>query len=268
MYYVYKYVVKDEIIYIGLTNNIVRRVHEHASANNELEAKFQPYLDDCEIYYHICGNKVEMRSLESLLININKPILNVTDVEDGESTIKLDIEWTLFDSHITDSEDNANRAIRKNIKEINAFNTRIKTYKRKRDDLLKDWEVRKPFYRYLNLHKDDIIRLHQEEFGIPEKEFPFMGKAKLNKKEFKCFEYSRYDDGILWAKFDGDFLREFFAVSSENDWFEKIKDQLCDDKIDDIEQKIKQLKYKIERMTEQNTELKEYINDTFRSQTI
>ena len=71
-YFVYKYVYNNKIIYIGLTDDMKRRVYEHASGVG-IESKFLPYLDNVEIYYHQCGNETEMRALESLLINHFKP---------------------------------------------------------------------------------------------------------------------------------------------------------------------------------------------------
>ena len=42
-HFVYKYVYNGAVIYVGLTDNIIRRVAEHASGQG-LEAKFLPYL--------------------------------------------------------------------------------------------------------------------------------------------------------------------------------------------------------------------------------
>ena len=97
-YYVYKYVVDNEIVYIGLTNDLRRRINEHASGIG-LESKFIPYLDKSVIYYHKCGNETEMTALESLLINQHKPVLNIIDVEDGESTITTNIDWQLYNEN-------------------------------------------------------------------------------------------------------------------------------------------------------------------------
>jgi hypothetical protein len=58
-YFVYKYVCDGDVIYVGKTDDIHRRVVEHASGQG-LEEKFVPYLGRCDIYFHECGNEVEM----------------------------------------------------------------------------------------------------------------------------------------------------------------------------------------------------------------
>ena len=72
-YYVYKWVVNNEIIYVGQTTRPdVRFLQERR------QDKFKPYLD-ADILLTSIANKCEMDALEKLLINKYKPILNVKD---------------------------------------------------------------------------------------------------------------------------------------------------------------------------------------------
>lgn len=91
-FYVYKYVYNDEIIYIGKTNNMKRRVYQHSK-----EEKFKPYLSS-EIYYIELSNKAEIKALETLLINEYKPILNVQDKYQSNSGLLVlgDVQWKQF----------------------------------------------------------------------------------------------------------------------------------------------------------------------------
>ena len=61
-FYIYKYVDnKNNIIYIGKTNNIDRRIKEHK------KDKLKNFNGD--IYYFTCSNKINMDMLEYVLIN-------------------------------------------------------------------------------------------------------------------------------------------------------------------------------------------------------
>lgn len=73
--FLYKYVVSDEIIYFGVSKDIITRVHQHGSGKG-LDEKFVPYLSNAEIFVHECSTRDEMMALESLLIDTYKPILN------------------------------------------------------------------------------------------------------------------------------------------------------------------------------------------------
>lgn len=94
-HYVYKYVHKGKIVYIGKNdNNLISRISSHKS-----ESKFKPYLSS-DIYYITLANKAETRTLETLLINKYKPKLNVIDKYDSITSSFLKIQepkWEKYD---------------------------------------------------------------------------------------------------------------------------------------------------------------------------
>lgn len=95
-YFLYKYVYRDEIIYIGRTTNIVNRIQTHAKGQG-LDEKLRPYLDEAEIYIHECSTETVMKSLESLLIEAHKPMLNIQGKTEHQLKCTIsDISWTLY----------------------------------------------------------------------------------------------------------------------------------------------------------------------------
>ena len=95
----YKYIYNDEIIYIGLSNSSIRsRIEGHSR-----EDKFQPYLDKCKIFvYDNMPNSTETILAEKALINKYKPILNVTDNQEGYSQriIFEEPEWIPYEQYL------------------------------------------------------------------------------------------------------------------------------------------------------------------------
>ena len=84
---VYKYVYNDEIIYIGMSGtNIAKRISDHSK-----EPTFQPYLDECIIYYILLPNKAQAHGIEELLIDKYKPILNTQYVYDNGGDIDIEL---------------------------------------------------------------------------------------------------------------------------------------------------------------------------------
>ena len=94
-YYVYKYVLDNQIIYIGKNDtNLQDRIIQH-----QREEKFKPYME-ADIYYIELKNKAETSGLEKLLINKYKPILNIVDKYKTTSDIQFEEpEWNLFTFH-------------------------------------------------------------------------------------------------------------------------------------------------------------------------
>jgi hypothetical protein len=76
---VYKYVYDGEVVYIGKTdaeNGFQKRINAHK--------KEHELFNKGEIYVHKCKDKTETDSLETILINAYKPILNKMKLYDYE----------------------------------------------------------------------------------------------------------------------------------------------------------------------------------------
>lgn len=81
-YFLYKYYVKDELKYIGRTNDPVSRYFQHT---NE-DARFRR-VTRFEVYE--CNNKADMLLYERLLIGKYSPEWNIVDAEIGSTSIKI-----------------------------------------------------------------------------------------------------------------------------------------------------------------------------------
>lgn len=94
-FYIYKYVYRDEIIYVGKTKRpLIERVGEHAN-----EQKFFRYLNEAKIYYFTVSTAVEMDIYEKYLINVHSPILNVVDMDHAKFKFTLPVPvWNLYDA--------------------------------------------------------------------------------------------------------------------------------------------------------------------------
>ena len=223
-YYVYKYVVDNEIIYIGLTDNLQRRIKEHASGVG-LESKFLPYLENALIYYHKCGNETEMRALESLLINHYKPTLNVIDVNPGESTITTNVDWQLycedqFADHLTYD-------LQKYQKLLKSNKTRIQNYQAKQEELILRMNYLRPFYSHVANYMDWLARNPYASLSIPRRYLPKEDFLFVSKRLVETWydEQEMQGDDCL-VQFSGEFLRELFAVGHQDDWIEKTMDMV------------------------------------------
>ena len=99
-YFVYKYVYKNEIIYIGKTTNLKRRVKDHL-----LDPSFSPYLTDrknLSVFYFDCSCKEVMDIFEKTLIIYYKPILNTQIYKNWtvrcSSETVAEISWEFFET--------------------------------------------------------------------------------------------------------------------------------------------------------------------------
>lgn len=112
-YYIYKYVYKNEIVYIGQTVDLKRRIKQH-----EKEVSFLNY-NNSDIYYFPCYSKTEMDSFEYFLIQKYHPVLNVVHNNDGHNKIITFEEpaWTLY-------QEEAVLKIRKDEKKTNNITTK------------------------------------------------------------------------------------------------------------------------------------------------
>lgn len=87
---IYKYVYKNEVIYIGKTDSsLYVRIKGH-----EKEEKFKPYLSGSIVYYFRCNNRAETTIYETALINKYKPLLNVQNKYNNTRDFELkEPEW-------------------------------------------------------------------------------------------------------------------------------------------------------------------------------
>lgn len=238
-YYVYKYVVDDNIIYIGLTNNLKRRVKEHASGIG-LESKFSPYLEHATIYYHQCCNETEMRALEKLLINHYKPILNVVDVCDGDSTITTNIEWYVYDEN--EFTDHLQCELQKYSKALKANKTRIANYQTKQEDLICQMNYLRPFYSHVLSYVDALARNPYALVPIPRRHLPENDALFVANRLVKLW-YDEQDmqNDVCRVQFSGEFLREIFAVCHQDDWIERTMDMIGNDQCRELSARIANL---------------------------
>lgn len=93
-HYIYKFIDKYEnIIYIGQTNNIGRRINkEHFTNSGHLPTDC--YIKTNQVYVATCSNKDEMSIYERYLINKYSPIYN--EQLNNESTFRFnlpELEW-------------------------------------------------------------------------------------------------------------------------------------------------------------------------------
>ena len=72
-FYCYKWIVDDEVVYVGKTINLESRFYQEMRSG-----KFMPYLD-ADIYVVEFPNASEMDAVEKLLINKYQPTLNVKE---------------------------------------------------------------------------------------------------------------------------------------------------------------------------------------------
>lgn len=242
--FVYKYVYNNKIIYIGLTDDMKRRVYEHASGVG-IESKFLPYLDNVEIYYHQCGNETEMRALESLLINHFKPVLNVVDIHRGESTIAIDIDWVLYDEKsFTDTYDDEIMKIRRVIK---SNETRIANYRTEQIGLDSSMLQLRPFYQILADNMEALIRNPYLEILMPRSLVPKTDDVFICQRIISpWYDEQNMNGDFCSVQFSGMLLRELFAVGHMPDWIDKTMSAIGRDKYDEIEERIANLKRKNE----------------------
>ncbi len=86
-FYIYKYVQHGQIIYIGKTTNLDKRIKEHT------KDKLKNFKG--EIYYFKCPHKTAMDSWEYFLINKYHPLYNKSLNEKVNININ-EPEWTLY----------------------------------------------------------------------------------------------------------------------------------------------------------------------------
>lgn len=259
-YFVYKYVYHGDIIYIGKTDNIQRRIIEHSSGQG-LEEKFLPYLNESDVYYHECGNEVEMSALERLLINQYKPLLNIKDVSDGVSTVTIDIDWKYYAEVFNKRWDLISEDIAKCNKNIASNQTRIKNYEEE------IWSLRQymisllPFYRYLDIHYKDFINNHNGFFKFHKHELHPTSQVQIG--DFivnKWYDAIEFDGDIAFVQLSGELLQRLFAIAHKSNWIDKTMDNIGKKKCKTLYKRIANLQRKIDELQTKKTALENEIH--------
>ena len=241
-YFVYKYVCDGDVIYVGKTDDIHRRVVEHASGQG-LEEKFIPYLDRCDIYFHECGNEVEMSALERLLINQYKPRLNIVDVQDGFSTVLIEVEWLYYISLPDDNRNTLEREIMLCQRNILSNETRIKTYYKEQAELQDKMQRLLPFYKYLHLHVNEFALDTYGYFAIDSKDLPTEQQVQIGKFVIPNWQDDVTVDGeytrVQWS---GELLQKLFAVAHRDNWIQETLDEVGGNRCKAILKKVANLR--------------------------
>jgi hypothetical protein len=220
-YFVYKYTYNNEIIYIGKTDDIDRRIREHASGQG-LEEKFLPYLDSVEIHYHECCNEVEMSALERLLINQYKPVLNVVDIVAGDATVFIELSWARYTAATDDRRSGIEHAIMLCQKNISANETRIQAYIQEDADLRDTMNRTLPFYNYLRKHYQSIVSKPNEYYGLTSADIPPCDTVSIGLVTVdKWYDDMSTSGDIIWVQFSAELLQALFMVAHNDNWVDQ-----------------------------------------------
>lgn len=242
---VYKYVVDDEIYYIGKSeSNILDRLFCH-----EKEEKFKDILPCCSIYYAPMSNKVEICALEKLLINKYKPSLNVVDAGEEGSEYKFDEpEWILcYDADLVTIP----TFIKKRGEELDEIFEEVEEYRKEIKDV---WLLLDFIKKYRQDETTDIVSIistdsdHQNKIRFTSPSMYYKGmvlidsisvepknhyfyKYSIKVKLSKCFVDMIKKEGIdeLQSKAVEDYFK--YAVIEDiknnmNNMFNKISDSI------------------------------------------
>lgn len=241
-YFVYKYVCEGDVIYVGKTDDIHRRVVEHSSGQG-IEEKFLPYLDRSDIYFHECGNEVEMSALERLLINQHKPVLNVVDVQPGNSTVILDMEWQYYVSLPEGSSSVLEREIMLCQRNIQSNETRIRGYEKEMGELRAKMQRLLPFYKYLHTHANDFVKNVYGYFNVDTKLLPSDNEIQIAKFSVSAWCDDMVADGDMMAvQWSGELLQKLFAVVHRDNWIQETMDEIGENRCQLILKKVANLR--------------------------
>lgn len=109
MHGIYKYVVDDQVVYVGKTDSdFATRIACHRR-----ESAFAPYRDKAKIYVCLTKDAREADFLETVLINQYKPKLNVKKKGVTAMKVSAEVEWTYWEN-VIDKKLKSNPKVKKN----------------------------------------------------------------------------------------------------------------------------------------------------------
>lgn len=98
-FYVYRFLDGDDnVIYIGRTNNLVKRMKEHFSENGHLPSEC--YESVVKVEFIILNNEIDMNIYELYYINLFKPYYNTKDKKETDTEVNLPSKvWRIYIDH-------------------------------------------------------------------------------------------------------------------------------------------------------------------------
>lgn len=229
-HYVYKYILHQEVIYIGKNNtDLVSRLNQHGRIGDNITKEGWDEINSAEIYYCKLANKIMSDVVESELIRRYKPKYNRAKKSKWDGLPFEEPEWTQFTTlenfKKKEREEKVREKIKieKNIKEIELIKNRIKFLKYKKKELnfvLKySYNIRNYediYIEYDEVISNDIIKKLLENrkilmFAIDKSENELLLSIKMdnNKKWDKktiLIEYRDYNNNLSVKECD---IRKF-----------------------------------------------------------
>lgn len=96
-HYVYKYVLNDEIIYIGKCDSALEsRLNQHGKPGDNIDKKYWEDINASDIYYCTLANATMSDVVESELINRYKPKYNTAKISNWDGLELPEPKWKKY----------------------------------------------------------------------------------------------------------------------------------------------------------------------------
>lgn len=165
-HYVYKYVNKNEIIYIGKSDaNLVSRINQHGADGDNIDSRYWNELNNSDIYYCELANSIMSDVVESELIRRYKPKCNKAKMSDWSGLDFPEPKWIKYNKNDFCKPE----IIKDNSKyktKLKSCITRLNTLSEKRQELLETYDLMKHIYSFLP-NDWNIIQSSNYEIMIP-----------------------------------------------------------------------------------------------------
>lgn len=256
-HFVYKYVVNNQIIYIGKCDaKLERRIYEHS-----MEGKFKPYLNSCQIFYTKLLNKTMSDVVESELIRRYKPILNVAKMSDWAGLDFPELLWELYIS--------APHKLPNKIANKKSSTTAIKQRKLKLSTKIKETVCNKEKYKNSVYYINEILNSvssanYTEDMNNYYFTFPllswsyniccidiwFTGPDSYGRSSLGNIIINKKRNSITFKFFKENINEQFEEISIPPGLSPRLQyvQQKYTEHITDLEQKIKQMQYELSQM--------------------
>lgn len=95
-HYVYKYVLDDEVIYVGRTKNLDVRVYFHGKSGDNITSDGRDEINRADVYYSLVANELMADVIESELIRRYKPKYNKMKKSNWDGIDFVEPNWTRY----------------------------------------------------------------------------------------------------------------------------------------------------------------------------